>query len=108
MVSVGGYGDDIPNAAVPKIIRSWGPRDRRRVTCAAQLGNVCCWTTKVRLGKRTIVSALTRRGADLGGTMADVVIANPTYIENVRHFFEDVDLDHMFNWGYDLTTYPTL
>jgi tyrosinase len=40
--------------------------------------------------------------------MADIVIANPTYIENVRHFFEDVDLDHMFHWGYDLTTYPTL
>jgi tyrosinase len=40
--------------------------------------------------------------------MADVVIANPTYIEHVRHFFEDSDLEHMFKRGYDLTTYPTL
>ena len=40
--------------------------------------------------------------------MADTVIANPTYIEHVRHFFEDVDLEHMFKRGYDLTTYPTL
>jgi tyrosinase len=40
--------------------------------------------------------------------MADTVIANPTYVEHVRHFFEDVDLEHMFKRGYDLTTYPTL
>jgi len=43
-----------------------------------------------------------------GITVADTVIANPTYIEHVRHFFEDVDLEHMFKRGYDLTTYPTL
>jgi len=40
--------------------------------------------------------------------MADTVIDNPTYMEHVRHFFEDVDLEHMFSRGVDLSTYPQL
>ena len=40
--------------------------------------------------------------------MADQIIANPTYMEHVRLFFDDVDLEHMFFRGVDLTTYPAL
>jgi tyrosinase len=40
--------------------------------------------------------------------MTETVIHNPTYIEHVRHFFADVDLEHMFKRGLDLTTYPAL
>ena len=40
--------------------------------------------------------------------MTDTVIDNPTYTEQVRHFFEDVDCQHMFSRGVDLTTYPQL
>jgi hypothetical protein len=40
--------------------------------------------------------------------MTDTVIEDPTYIEHVRHFFDDVDLEHMFDRGLDLTTYPAL
>jgi hypothetical protein len=40
--------------------------------------------------------------------MADQIIQNPTYMEHVRHFFDDQDLEHMFNRGVDLTTYPSL
>jgi tyrosinase len=40
--------------------------------------------------------------------MVDTVIDKPTYVEHVRHFFDDVDLQHMFKLGYDLTTHPTL
>lgn len=29
-------------------------------------------------------------------------------MEHVRHFFEDIDLEHMFRRGVDLTTYPAL
>jgi len=40
--------------------------------------------------------------------MTDTVIDNPTYMEQVRHFFEDVDCQQMFSRGVDLTTYPKL
>lgn len=40
--------------------------------------------------------------------MSDTIIENPTYMEHIRHFFDDDDLAHMFNRGVDLTTYPTL
>ena len=35
----------------------------------------------------------------------DAVIANPTYMSDIRHFFEDVDLEHMGLLGVDLSTY---
>ncbi|MGH3767786.1 MAG: tyrosinase family protein [Pseudonocardiaceae bacterium] len=40
--------------------------------------------------------------------MADTVIENPTYLEHVRHFFVDEDLDHMIQRGHDLSTYQGL
>lgn len=40
--------------------------------------------------------------------MADEIIADPTYIEHVRHFFTDEDLEHMLQKRLDLTTYPAL
>lgn len=40
--------------------------------------------------------------------MADDVVANPTYMEHVRHFFEEIDLDHMNTQGVDLSTYALL
>ncbi|SHN87671.1 Common central domain of tyrosinase [Geodermatophilus obscurus] len=40
--------------------------------------------------------------------MADQVVSNPTYMEHIRHFFDDVDLEHMLARGIDLTTYPAL
>ena len=40
--------------------------------------------------------------------MSESIIDNPTYMEHVRHFFEDADLEHMFLRGVDLTTYPAL
>jgi hypothetical protein len=40
--------------------------------------------------------------------MADKEVKNPTYIEHVRHFFEDIDHIHMWNKGIDLSTYGGL
>ena len=40
--------------------------------------------------------------------MTDTVIDNPTYTEQVRHFFEDVDCQHMVSRGVGLTAYPKL
>lgn len=40
--------------------------------------------------------------------MADKLIKNPTYFEHIRHFFDDVDLDHMMQKGFDLSTYESL
>jgi tyrosinase len=41
--------------------------------------------------------------------VADSIIENPTYMEHVRHFFDDEDLEHMFEEeNLDLTTYPAL
>jgi uncharacterized protein YigA (DUF484 family) len=40
--------------------------------------------------------------------MADEIIAHPTYMEHVRHFFEEIDLDHMNAQGVDLSTYALL
>ncbi|HMJ78777.1 MAG TPA: tyrosinase family protein [Iamia sp.] len=40
--------------------------------------------------------------------MADQVIEQPTYLEHIRHFFEEVDLAHMAKIGIDLTTYESL
>ena len=40
--------------------------------------------------------------------MVDEVIAHPTYMEHVRHFFEEIDLDHMNAQGVDLSTYARL
>jgi hypothetical protein len=40
--------------------------------------------------------------------MADVVVDAPTYMRDIRHFFDGVDLEHMLARGIDLTTYPAL
>ena len=40
--------------------------------------------------------------------MADEIIAHPTYMEHIRHFFEEIDLDHMNAQGVDLSTYAQL
>ncbi len=32
-------------------------------------------------------------------------VANPTYLADIRHFFEDMDIDHMRRLGIDLATY---
>jgi hypothetical protein len=32
-------------------------------------------------------------------------VANPTYMADIRHFFEDLDIDHMRGYGIDLATY---
>jgi hypothetical protein len=40
--------------------------------------------------------------------VADEIIANPTYMEHVRHFFDDVDLEHMLAEGVELSTYTGL
>jgi tyrosinase len=40
--------------------------------------------------------------------MADEIIENPTYMEHIRHFFEEIDLEHMAAQGVDLSTYPLL
>jgi hypothetical protein len=46
---------------------------------------------------------------DSGGEqMVDQIVTDPTYMEHIRHFFDDVDLEHMLNRGVDLTTYPAL
>ena len=37
--------------------------------------------------------------------MTEAVIDNPTYLEHIRHFFTDEDLDHMSQRGHDLSTY---
>ena len=40
--------------------------------------------------------------------MADEIIAHPTYMEHIRHFFREIDLDHMNSQGVDLSTYAQL
>lgn len=40
--------------------------------------------------------------------MGDAVIASPTYLGDIRHFFEAEDLDHMFRLGVDISTYEAL
>ena len=40
--------------------------------------------------------------------MPEQVIEHPTYMEHIRHFFEDVDLEHMYRLGIDLSTYDKL
>ena len=40
--------------------------------------------------------------------MTETTIENPTYLEHVRHFFDDVDLEHMYRRGIDLSTYTKL
>lgn len=40
--------------------------------------------------------------------MPDEIIQHPTYMEHVRHFFDDVDLEHMQSVGVDLSTYEGL
>jgi tyrosinase len=40
--------------------------------------------------------------------MGDAVIPNPTYLGDVRHFFEAEDLDHMGRLGVDISTYESL
>lgn len=40
--------------------------------------------------------------------MTGSIIEEPTYMRDVRHFFADVDLDHMFGLGIDITTYDAL
>lgn len=40
--------------------------------------------------------------------MADQEIQNPTYLGDIRHFFDPVDLDHMGQLGIDLSTYEAL
>ena len=40
--------------------------------------------------------------------MPDTIIENPTYMEHVRHFFDEVDLEHMSRRGIDFSTYSNL
>ncbi len=40
--------------------------------------------------------------------MPDEIIPNPTYMEHIRHFFEEVDMEHMIRLGIDLSTHPSL
>ncbi len=40
--------------------------------------------------------------------MADSIIQDPTYLADIRHFFDPVDLDHMARIGVDLSTYESL
>ncbi len=40
--------------------------------------------------------------------MADEIIEHPTYMEHIRHFFDEIDLDHMNGQGVDLSTYALL
>jgi hypothetical protein len=40
--------------------------------------------------------------------MPDEIIPKPTCLEHVRHFFEEVDVDHMAEYGVDLSTYPAV
>lgn len=40
--------------------------------------------------------------------MSETIITNPTYMEHIRHFFEDIDLEHMFDKNIDLSTYEKL
>jgi tyrosinase len=40
--------------------------------------------------------------------MADEIIPHPTYMEHVRHFFDEIDLEHMNSQGVDLSTYAAL
>jgi hypothetical protein len=40
--------------------------------------------------------------------MTDAIIDNPTYLEDVRHFFVEEDLVHMSLRGHDLSTYQGL
>jgi hypothetical protein len=40
--------------------------------------------------------------------MAEEIITHPTYMEHIRHFFDEVDLDHMNGQGVDLSTYALL
>ena len=40
--------------------------------------------------------------------MGDEVVANPTYLGHIRHFFEPVDIEHMGRLGVDLSTYESL
>src|ERR1051326_9423475 len=35
----------------------------------------------------------------------DKVVDNPTYMGNIRFFFEQIDIDHMAPMGIDLSTY---
>ncbi|HEX8646612.1 MAG TPA: tyrosinase family protein [Thermoleophilaceae bacterium] len=35
----------------------------------------------------------------------DPVVANPTYMADIRHFFRPVDIEHMASMGYNLATY---
>ena len=37
--------------------------------------------------------------------MTEAIIDKPTYLEHIRHFFTDGDLDHMSQRGHDLSTY---
>ena len=37
--------------------------------------------------------------------MTEAIIDNPAYLEHIRHFFTDEDLDHMSQRGHDLSTY---
>src|SRR5215472_17383377 len=43
-----------------------------------------------------------------GDPMTETIIDNPTYLEHIRHFFTDEDLDHMSQRGHDLSTYQGL
>ncbi len=35
----------------------------------------------------------------------DTVVEHPTYLEHIRHFFDDFDIVHMLRFGIDLATY---
>jgi tyrosinase len=40
--------------------------------------------------------------------MPEEIIEHPKYMDHIRHFFEEVDLDHMYRRGIDLSTYEKL
>jgi tyrosinase len=40
--------------------------------------------------------------------MPESVMENPTYLGDIRHYFEPVDLEHMARLGVDLSTYESL
>lgn len=40
--------------------------------------------------------------------MADRLIKKPTYFKHIRHLFDETDLLHMFEKGFDLSTYTSL
>ena len=58
-----------------------------------------------RSGRVFSTALTTLRALD---SMAEQIIENPSYMENIRYFFDEVDHIHMWNKGIDLSTYEGL